>query len=529
MSAVPTNVKAFLLLRGITPKEPAAPAAPKKVKKEKGQRQVAERVVHVVKDICSENYGDLPIVQSAYKTNRQWTPIRQLNASLAGQSVWVRARVHTVRGKGNVCFILLRRGVSSVQASYFADKTDSSSKELVKYASKIPCESVVDICGTIATVAGGVQSATQSDVEIQISKIFVVSAACGELPFQLDDAARKLEGKEEEGTVSQKIRLDNRVLDLRTQANHAIFQVQSAVCTFFRQFFLSHDFVEIHTPKTLGGASEGGSEVFTFDYFGRQACLAQSPQLYKQMAVVADLHNVFETGPVFRAENSRTHRHMCEFTGLDFEMEIKEHYHEVLRAIGNCFVHIFDNLTKYCQHELQAINAQYPFEPLKYRGKDQTLVITFQEAVEMLAEIGEVVGPDDINTTHEKKLGDLVLKKYNTQFYIVDKYPLHVRPFYTMPCPENPKLSNSYDVMLRGEEIMSGAQRVHDVPLLKQRAAEWGVPESSIQSYIESFSMGAYPHGGGGIGLERVVMLFCGLDNIRKTSMFPRTPSRIVP
>merc|ERR1740130_1640344 len=128
---------------------------------------------------------------------------------------------------------------------------------------------------------------------------------------------------------------------------------------------------------------------------------------------------------------------------------------------------------------------------------------------------------DDMNTPQEKLLGKLILAKYDTQLYVVDKYPLAVRPFYTMPCPNNPNLSNSYDIMLRGEEIMSGAQRVHDVPLLKERAAFWGIPESGIAKYIESFSMGAFPHGGGGIGLERVVMLFCGLDNIRKTSMFP--------
>lgn len=535
--SVPTNVRAFLLARGITPKGPAGPskkdakkAAKKAAKADKQGRQTYVRNPPIVKDITKDTFGDLPIVQSGYKTNRQWTPVGNVNSSMAGSTIWVRGRVHRVRSKGNMCFVLLRRGVSSIQASKFAEKDKPETKEMVKFMAKIPCESVVDICGVVSKVDTPVDSATQSDVELQICKVFVVSASKGELPFQLDDAGRRIEGKEGEIVVLQKKRLDNRVLDLRTQANHAIFQIQSAVCTFYRQFFLQHNFVEIHTPKTLAGASEGGSDVFELDYFGRQACLAQSPQLFKQMAICGDLQNVFEIGPVFRAEDSNTHRHMCEFTGLDFEMEIKEHYHEVLKSITNCFVHIFDNLNKHCQTELKAINAQYPFEPLKYRPTDQTLVITFAEAVAMLREAGETMGDyDDMNTPQEKLLGKLILAKYDTQLYVVDKYPLAVRPFYTMPCPNNPNLSNSYDIMLRGEEIMSGAQRVHDVPLLKERAAFWGIPESGIAKYIESFSMGAFPHGGGGIGLERVVMLFCGLDNIRKTSMFPRTPNRLTP
>lgn len=530
-STIPTSVKAYLLSKGIKPKAVVAGKIEgKKEEKPKTERMQAERNAPIVKNIAQEDFGDLPCVMSQYKTDRTWSNIGSLTKANAGELVWIRGRCHTVRSKGNTCFILVRRGTVSVQASAFVTEDNPQIKELIKFAAKVTRESIIDVCGTVAVVPGGVNSATQTDVEIQIKKLFVVSLSTNELPFQLDDANRRMEGKEGEITVSQAQRLDNRVLDLRTTANHAIFTVQSYVCNFYRQYFHSLGFIEIHSPKTLAGASEGGSEVFHLDYFGRPACLAQSPQLFKQMAVVGDLHNVFEIGPVFRAEDSRTHRHMCEFTGLDFEMEIKEHYHEVLRVIGNCFVYIFDNLNKHCQHELAAINAQYPFEPLKYRPMDQTLVMPFTEAVAMLREAGEKIGDfDDFNTPQEKLLGKLVLAKYGTQFYVVDKYPLAVRPFYTMPCPNKPGYSNSYDIMLRGEEIMSGAQRVHDIELLKERATHWGIPHVGIQSYIDSFSMGAYPHGGGGIGLERVVMLFCGLDNIRKTAMFPRTPTRLTP
>lgn len=218
---------------------------------------------------------------------------------------------------------------------------------------------------------------------------------------------------------------------------------------------------------------------------------------------------------------------MCEFVGLDFEMEIKNHYHEVLKVLGELFVQIFDQLNAKCQKEIQAVQAQYSFEPLLYLK--ETLVLPFKEAVAMLrlvpefSSIGEF---DDFTTPQEKALGKLVRAKYHTDFYIVDKYPLGARPFYTMPCPEDGRYTNSYDVFVRGEEITSGAQRVHEVELLQKRAAECGIPADNISSYIESFKYGAWPHGGAGIGLERVVMLFLGLDNIRKTSMFPRVPNR---
>ena len=159
----------------------------------------------------------------------------------------------------------------------------------------------------------------------------------------------------------QDTRLNYRVIDLRTPANQAIFRVQSAVCELFREALRRKDFVEIHTPKLIGGASEGGASVFKLDYMGQPACLAQSPQLYKQMAIEADMDRVFEIGPVFRAENSNTHRHLCEFTGLDMEMTIKEHYSEVLDVLNDLFLHMFDGLNERFKHELEVVNAQHPF------------------------------------------------------------------------------------------------------------------------------------------------------------------------
>ncbi|KAM3345547.1 hypothetical protein P3S68_025256 [Capsicum galapagoense] len=208
--------------------------------------------------------------------------------------------------------------------------------------------------------------------------------------------------------VNQDTRLNFRILDIRTPANQGIFRIQCQVENIFRQFLLSEGFVGIHTPKFIGGSSEGGSAVFRLDYKGQPACLAQSPQLHKQMAICGDFGRVFEIGPVFRAEDSFTHRHLCEFTGIDAEMEIKEHYSEVMDIVGRLFVAMFDSLNEKCKKELEAIGRQYPFEPLKYLRK--TLRLTFAEGVQMLKEAGVEVDPlGDLNTESERKLGQLVL------------------------------------------------------------------------------------------------------------------------
>lgn len=542
-SFLPTNFKGYLAWKGTFAQPPQKDKkAARKEEKESAKAQATEeRVVIPLARFSDGDFGDLAMVQSAFKTDRIWTNPVELSAGRVGEKIWTRCRVHSSRTKGKMTWILLRKGVASVQGLVMASDDVPRSKEMVVYASKIPKESVIDVFGEVTAVPTPVTSATQSDIEIRVLKIYVVSASIPELPFQLEDASKTepthagcgLEYSEDADRtkgVGQDLRLNNRWLDLRTNANQGIFKISSAVCTFFRSFFLENGFVEIHSPKIIPGTSEGGSEIFRLNYFGRPACLAQSPQLYKQMGVMSDLCNVFEIGPVFRAENSNTPRHMCEFVGMDFEMEIKEHYHEILLNLGNLFVHIFDNINKYCQPELAAIHRQYPFRPLRYRPKNQTLVLDFRDIVKMLNENGEKMEPTaDLTTPQEKKLGVLVGAKYGTDFYIVDKYPAAVRPFYTMPCPHDKRYSNSYDAFLRGEEITSGAQRVHDVDLLTRRATECNIPLESLAKYISSFSMGAFPHGGAGIGLERVVMLFLGLDTIKKSSMFPRTPARCEP
>ena len=291
---------------------------------------------------------------------------------------------------------------------------------------------------------------------------------------------------------------------------------------------IKNNFIEIHSPKMIGGASEGGANVFHFKYFDKPACLAQSPQLYKQMALCADFDRVFEIGPVFRAEDSNTNRHLCEFTGLDMEMTIKEHYFEVLDMLADMLVHLFEGIQKNYAKELEVIRQQYPFEDFKC--KTPVVKLHFKDGVNMLKAAGIEQGDfDDLSTESEKFLGKLVKEKYDTDFYMLYGYPADVRPFYTMLDPHDQRYTNSYDFFMRGEEITSGAQRIHDPEMLTERAKNFGIPVETIADYINSFKYGAPAHGGAGFGLERIVKFYCNLHNIRKSSLFPRDPKRIVP
>ena len=332
--------------------------------------------------------------------------------------------------------------------------------------------------------------------------------------------------------LGQELRLDHRWLDLRTPANNAIIQLKSAICQLFRQSLYTQNFIEIQTPKLIQGESESGAGVFTTDYFGKVACLAQSPQLYKQMCISSDIQRVFEIGPVFRAENSNTRRHLCEFIGLDMEMSIYEHYYETLHVLHYVFKHIFNGLEEQYKHQLNIIREQYDSSPVVFT--DEPCIIHWPEAMTMLKELGWDMDDElnDLTGAQELDLGKVMKERYNTDFYIIDKYPSSIRPFYTMPDPDNSLHSNSYDIFLRGQEICSGAQRCHDPTLLKDILKQKGITDIEdgvLAKYIESFTHGVTPHAGAGIGLERVLFLYLGLDNVRKASLFPRDPNRCCP
>jgi len=479
-------------------------------------------------DVSVGKYGVQEMNQSKTKPSTVLTPVRELGVKLSEQKVTVRGRLHTSRAKGKQCFFVLRQQSASVQCLAFVSETVS--KQMVKFIAHVSKESIIDVEAVVKKVGEKIESCSQQDVELYVQQVWVVSASDPQLPLQIEDAGRRLT-EEDEGTfarVNQDTRLDNRVLDLRTPTNQAIFRLEAGVCKLFRDTLASKGFVEIHTPKIISAASEGGANVFKVSYFKGSAYLAQSPQLYKQMAIAADFEKVYTVGGVFRAEDSNTHRHLTEFVGLDLEMAFKFHYHEVVDTIGDLFTSIFRGLRDNYQQEINTVCEQFPHEP--FRFLDPPLRLEFPEAVELLREAGVEMGDeDDLSTPSEKLLGRLVKAKYDTDFFILDKFPLAVRPFYTMPDPTDMKYSNSYDMFMRGEEILSGAQRIHDPEFLVARAKIHGVELDTIAAYIDSFRYGCPPHAGGGIGMERVTMLYLGLDNIRKTSMFPRDPKRLTP
>ncbi|KAG0307537.1 aspartate--tRNA ligase dps1 [Dissophora globulifera] len=509
-----------------------------KLKKERAEKDAAARAAQAqagaaaAVDYSKDFYGKKPMNRSEDRPGLKHERLSEISASRAGEKVWIRARVQTSRPTGNkMCFFQFRQNSSTIQGLVVFNDT-SISKQMVKFAQNVTSESIVLIQGTIAKPLEPVKSCTVQDAEIMIEQLFVTSEAQGRLPFNLEDASRPEADFEREDAQFSKVnlhtRLENRVFDLRTITNQAIFRIQAGVCKLFRDFMESKGFLEIHTPKILGAASEGGANVFKIKYFDTEAYLAQSPQFYKQMVVCGDFERVFEIGSVFRAENSFTHRHMTEFIGLDMEMAFEEHYHEILDVFDELFVYIFTGLeTKYAA-DLEVVNRQYPFEKFEFLPK--TLRLEYKDAVALLRENGIEMGDyDDLTTEIERRLGELVKEKYKTDFFMLDKFPLEVRPFYTMPDPKNPKYSNSYDFFMRGEEILSGAQRIHDPDFLIERAKAHGVDPESIKSYVDAFRMGAPPHGGGGIGLERVIFFYLNLGNIRRVSLFPRDPKRLTP
>jgi len=530
-------------------------------------------------DPCAHKFGDKELNRSQgdpeKRYEKKYTRIQDIDDHLIGQQILVRGRLHNSRATGKMAFVVMRESFATVQALLFVG--EEASVGMIQYARHIPRESIVDVIGIVSKPENPIESCSQK-VEILIKEIYTVNKSVPRLPFVMEDAMRRVEnqaeededrniekkeekkeekkkeskedkteekkgegkeeGHEEKKTgkkdkqnvrVYQDTRLDHRIIDLRVPTNQALMRIQSGVGLLFREFLIQKDFIEIHSPKLTPGSSEGGANVFKLQYFGREACLAQSPQLYKQMAVCADLERVFEIGPVFRAENSNTNRHLCEFTGLDLEMAFKEHYFEVLDVLGDMFVYIFEGLNARYAKELETINAQYPFEPFKFAKP--ALKLEFKEAIRMLKEEkGIVQDPlQDLTTHNEAALGAFVKEKYNTDFYMLYHYPTNARPFYTMLDPHDPNYTNSYDFFMRGEEIISGAQRIHDPEMLTERAKAHGIKIDTIKDYIDSFRYGAPPHGGCGVGLERVVKLFCGIHNIRKCCLFPRDPKRLTP
>eukprot|EP00834_Sanchytrium_tribonematis_P003993 NODE_176_length_14102_cov_0.889595.p5 type:complete len:406 gc:universal NODE_176_length_14102_cov_0.889595:8262-7045(-) len=347
-----------------------------------------EQELALANDVSKGKYGELPLNQSQSKTSTVYCKFTDLEKEM-GKTVTVIGRIHLIRGKGKMNFVVLRQGYETLQC--IIQQSEEISNLMMKFIGKQNAESLVKIEGKI--VAAEVNSCTLTTLELHIETFFIYSKLKRDLPFTIEQAmVNENDTETNQSKVNLDTKLNNRVLDLRTITNHAIFKIQSTMCTLFREFLLNLDFMEIHTPKLNGSASEGGASVFKVQYFQRDAYLAQSPQLYKQMLICSDFNRVFEIGPVFRSENSQTHRHMTEFMGLDLEMAFNEHYDEVVKVIGDVLLYIFENIPKRCARELEIIKKQHDYEPLIFKHEGGLLRLTFSQGIKLLQEHGVQIG-----------------------------------------------------------------------------------------------------------------------------------------
>ncbi|EEP81919.1 hypothetical protein UREG_06784 [Uncinocarpus reesii 1704] len=499
------------------------------VKKKERDEQAAKEETEEMR----ARYGDLPLMQSRSRTRQNLTKFESIRSDMDGQEITFRARLHVVRRMGQkLVFLVFRQQVITLQGVLTEAKGEISTL-MVQWAEHIRVGSILRVKGILRKPEVPVIGTTIHDIELHIRELHVIVRREEPVPFSVYEAElpaadeEKIEGRRTR--VPDRTRLTNRILDLRTDTSQSIFRIQSAISSYFRSTLDANGFIEIHTPKLQGSATESGASVFNVNYFSRPAFLAQSPQLAKQMAIASDFERVYEIGAVFRAENSNTHRHLTEYTGLDMEMVIEEHYHESLDVLDQVIKAIFTAIYDRHRREVQIIKHQFPSEDLLWL--DQTPIITFSEGIKMLNESGwrtedgkEFSDQEDIGTRDEIRLGELIKEKYHTDYYIMDKFPAAARPFYAMPDPDDSRFTNSYDIFVRGQEIVSGGQRIHDPVMLEERMKKMGIDPASMEEYMEGFRWGAPPHAGAGIGLERMLMLILKLGNIRLASLFHRDP-----
>ncbi|HUN77754.1 MAG TPA: aspartate--tRNA(Asn) ligase [Solirubrobacteraceae bacterium] len=433
------------------------------------------------------------------------TPVSELPAKV-GQTVRLRGWVNAVRDQKRMQFVILRDETGLAQV--VAEKSDPPS-ELNAQVSELTPESAVTLTGEVVAD----ERVRLGGVEIRLRSLEVDSAAEPELPVTPESALDK--------------RIDWRYLDLRRPDRRLIFEVQTTVEHAMREHWLEEGFFELHTPKFMGSASESGAELFKVEYFDRTAYLAQSPQFYKQMAMSAGFGKVFEIGPVFRANPSFTSRHDTEFTSVDVEISWVDSHEDVMAFEEAWLAHVFAVVA--AEHgeairETFGVDVVVPTLPFPR--------IAMADAKELLRAHGheQVPGPDDdLDPPSERALSQIVAQEHGHEFAFVTDYPTAVRPFYHMRHPERPELTRSFDLLWRGIEITTGAQREHRLPVLLEQAREKRVEIEPIQYYLDFFRYGAPPHGGFGFGLTRLLMQMLGQDNVREVTFLYRGPNRLEP
>jgi nondiscriminating aspartyl-tRNA synthetase len=422
-----------------------------------------------------------------------------------GEQVRIRGWVHVLRDQKRVQFIVVRDETGLAQVVLGKDDPPS---ELNAQISMLTPESAVTITGTVAAD----ERVKLAGLELKLQSLEIDSLAEPEVPIAPDSALDK--------------RIDWRYLDLRRPDRKLIFEVQTTAERAMREFWHKEKFIEIHTPKLMGSASESGAELFKAEYFDRTAYLAQSPQFYKQMAMAAGFGKVFEVGPVFRANPSFTSRHDTEFTSVDVEISWVDSHEDVMAFEERWLAHVLAAVKKTHGDEIaDTFDAELVVPELPFPR------LTLEAAKEMLRDGGHEAPGDghDLDPPSERALSGLIKENYGHEFAFVTDYPTSVRPFYHMRHTEDETLTKSFDLLWRGIELTTGAQREHRYEQLLAQAADKKVDVGPIQYYLNFFRFGAPPHGGFGFGLTRLLMQMLGQENVREVTYLYRGPHRLEP
>lgn len=422
------------------------------------------------------------------------------------KEVTIQGSVNVARNQGKVAFFDLRDRTGLVQGVVFGKP------EVLEIAKTLRGESVVSVTGIVHArpekmINPNVQN---GDIELEITAIEILSQAEA-LPFDID------------ADINLDTLLDYRPLTLRRPRERAIFKVQHTIINTYRNYLTSQGFTEFQAPKLVGGDAEGGAEVFKVDYFNDQnAYLATSPQLYKQI-MVGVFERVFSTGATFRAEKSATTRHLSEISMLDLEMGYIKDHTDVIHMVTGLMRAICEAVTTECAAELKLLNMPAPLAPETFP------IMTLREAQALiLKETGaDKTKEPDLEPEDERFLCEYAHKNLGSDFVFVTHFPTKKRPFYTHVDPEDPEYTRSFDLLFRGLEMCSGGQRVHDYETLKSRIAEKGLDPEKFNFYLQAFKYGIPPHGGIGLGLERITAKLCGVANVKEATLFPRDINRI--
>jgi len=437
-------------------------------------------------------------METTYKKNFA----KDIKPELDGEKVILAGWVHIKRDLGGKKFLILRDKTGTAQLVFAKGKTP---EKLIETFYKLTRESVIRVIGVVKASPKAPNGAEVEPLEVEIlnlAKTPLPLDVTGKVPADLDT------------------RLNNRVLDLRRKENQAIFRIHDTVLQAIREKLRELGFIEIITPKIIATATEGGAQLFPVIYFGKEAFLAQSPQLYKELLAGA-FERVFEIGPAFRAEESDTPYHLSEFVSVDIEAAFMN-YHDVMRVLEEVVDYVLRKIMKENLEDLKILKYEDKFPKIRRPVKK----ITYDEAIDLLQEHGyPIERGEDLDVSSQRRLGEII----GEDFYFIIDWPTDSRPFYTMPKKDNPERTESFDLVYSWLEIASGSTRIHKRDLLEKQLRKQGLNPASFEYFLKWFDWGMPPHAGWAIGLGRFMLTLTGARNIREVVLFPRDKKRLTP